>query len=212
MAEKTKGTVLAGVSIDVGYVSSLLRKLPECSVQNAEFPVRRADLADVPLIVDIYKNVFAESPWNETWTNGEVVQDMVFALTSVKPIMLIAENENKVAGFVWGYNLPIEKFAFLSGYVPEGKTSYVDEIAVDCKCRKKGMAKLLMSKYAEIASENGITKIVARTDVRNEASMGLHLTLGFTEMVDRSNAKIFDPEYKTRVYLELDLSGLSKRK
>jgi ribosomal protein S18 acetylase RimI-like enzyme len=211
MAEKTKET-LAGVSMDVGYVSSLLRKLPECAVQELSFPVRKADLGDVPSIVDIYKRVFAEPPWNETWSNGQVVEDIVFALTSVKPIMLVAEKEEKIMGFVWGYDLPLEKFPFLSGYVPEGRTSYIDEVAVDCGCRKQGMAKLLMSKYAEIAFERGVAKIVARTDVRNEASMALHRSLGFTGMIDRSSAMIFDPEYKSRVYLELDIAGFSKRK
>jgi len=133
-------------------------------------PFRRGDIGP---LVSIYRKAFREPPWNEDWKPEEVRKDLEFAISQAKPVILVLERERRIRGFTWGYSLPMEKFPFLEGAV-EGNAIYMDEIA-------SGLA--------------GFEQAVLRTDQRNEASMSLFGSVGF------SNMGICDPEYPSRLYL-----------
>lgn len=149
---------------------------------------------DLQQVIEIYKSVFAEPPWNETWSDEQVKKDLEFALSQQFPISLIAENSSGLIGFSWGYLLPSKEFPFLFRKVSE-KCSYMDEMAVQRDRRIRGIASALGRRYLEIAKSQGIKEVVLRTDIWNFASMALYKKLGFR------NTGVFDPKYKNRLYL-----------
>jgi ribosomal protein S18 acetylase RimI-like enzyme len=183
----------------------LLRKLPEYELVGRTFAIRRAKEGDIDGIIKVYQKAFAEPPWNETWNDKQVLESMLFNLSARKPIMLVAESENKIIGLTWGCGIPIEKFPFLANRIALESTSYVAEVAVDGNYRKEGVGKSLTRGYMKLASRDGIQKIVLRTDKSNIAAMALYYSLGFQEMTNQTNEQILDPEYPSRVYLSVNI-------
>ncbi|HUB92353.1 MAG TPA: GNAT family N-acetyltransferase [Candidatus Saccharimonadales bacterium] len=154
-------------------------------------PFRRGDIGP---LVSIYRKAFREPPWNEDWKPEEVRKDLEFAISQAKPVILVLERERRIRGFTWGYSLPMEKFPFLEGAV-EGNAIYMDEIAVDPRARRQGIGKALCMSFLIASGLAGFEQAVLRTDQRNEASMSLFGSVGF------SNMGICDPEYPSRLYL-----------
>lgn len=156
--------------------------------------VRNYNERDLQKLISVYQSVFAEPPWNETWSAEDIKEDLNFALSQVQPIALVAEQNNQFTGFSWGYKLPFEYFPFLAGKV-NPHCSYLDEIAVIKTARKQGIGKILGNVYFSQARQMGIDNIVLRTDERNKASMALFDSLGFKLLGVR------DPKYPNRQYL-----------
>ena len=156
-------------------------------------------------VILTYQSAFAEPPWNETWSDKEIIFDLEFALSQKNPIVLVANIDKNILGFTWGYDLPIEKFPFLEGKISR-KTNYMDEIAVTGNSRLKGIGKLLGQNYLEYLKKQGSNECVLRTDERNLASMTLFKRLCFVPVLD-NNKPIYDPEYKSRIYLKNKLGG-----
>ena len=77
-----------------------------------ETKIRAYSEEDLQQVLEIYKAVFAEPPWNENWADEEVLRDIEFASSQDSLIFLVAENGQGIAGFSWGYKLPFEKFPF----------------------------------------------------------------------------------------------------
>lgn len=161
--------------------------------------VRAYNARDLQQLIEVYQSAFAEPPWNETWTAEQVVEDLELALSQKDPIVLVADEGDRLLGFTWGYRLPLDKFPFL-----EGKTklncSYMDEIAVRGQCRKRGMGRMLGNAYLAEARIQRVDEVALRTDERNEASMTLFKNLGFNLLGIR------DPQYFSRQYLSKQLS------
>jgi len=151
-------------------------------------------------LVKIYQSAFAEPPWNENWSFDEVVEDLNLGLNSEGSIVLVAEYENQLLGFTWGYNLPLEKFSFLESLV-SSNSSYMDEIAVMPFARIKNIGSTLCQEYFKSVSDAGLDSVVLRTDIRNEASMALFKKNGFTPVVNSSES-VYDPIEEKRIYLE----------
>jgi ribosomal-protein-alanine N-acetyltransferase len=149
---------------------------------------------DLPRIVEIYKAAFAEPPWNEEWSDEQVVDELEAGLLQSNPIVLVAQNSSNVFGMTWGYDVSPEKFPFLAEMF-DGRTSYIAELAVDPQARRRGIGVLLGNRYVETARRRGVFNVVLRTDERNPAAMGLYKGLGFSEIGTR------DPKYKNRIYL-----------
>lgn len=100
----------------------------------------------------------------------------------------------------WGYRLPLDKFPFLEGKV-KSNCSYMDEIAVRGKVRKKGIGRMLGDAYLLEARKQGMDEVALRTDERNEASMALFKKIGFNSL------ELYDPQYANRIYLSTALGG-----
>jgi len=142
------------------------------------------------------------------WSEKEIKNDLDFALSQDKPIILVAESVSKLSGFTWGYKLPIEKFPFLEGKV-SNNSNYMDEIAVNGESRIKGTGTALGMKYINTCKMQNIEQIVLRTDERNNASMALFKRLGFKPIIS-NGLSVYDPEYPQRIYLALEVKCISK--
>ena len=160
--------------------------------------MRQYDVRDLPQLIEVYQSAFAEPPWNETWRPEEIKQDLDFAFSEKEPIVLVAETEKILVGFVWGYNLPLEKFPWLKNIIGNN-TNYMDEIAVKGNKRVRGIARIMGEKYLERVARKNLDGVVLRTDIWNSASMALFRRLGF------KNTGIFDPKYRDRIYLYKEL-------
>ncbi|MFA5796983.1 MAG: GNAT family N-acetyltransferase [Candidatus Woesearchaeota archaeon] len=138
----------------------------------------------------------------EFWSTADIKSDLKFAQKQLKPIILVAESNNRLQGFTWGYALPLEKFPFLEGRIGQD-ANYMDEIAVRGNARIQGIGTMLGDKYITSCIKQGIQEIVLRTDERNTASMSLFRKLGFTPISQngKTNSWIYDPEYSERIYL-----------
>ena len=160
--------------------------------------MRQYEDRDLSQLIEVYQSAFAEPPWNETWNPEEIKQDLEFAFCEKEPIVLVAETDNILAGFVWGYNLPLEKFPWLANVI-KNNANYMDEIAVRGNKRVKGIAKTMGEEYLKCVAGKNLDGVVLRTDIWNSASMALFRRLGF------ENTGIFDPKYKDRIYLYKEL-------
>jgi ribosomal protein S18 acetylase RimI-like enzyme len=158
--------------------------------------IEAMDGKDLARVVGIYKAAFAEPPWNERWGSKDVLDDIRFARSQKDAIMLVAKIDGKVAGFCWGYRIPMEKFQFLKGLVPEN-SSYLDDIAVDALLRKEGVGNSLVDAYV-CEARSRCEQIVLRTDVRNTASVTLFAGKGFVNF----NPPVYDPVYASRAYFK----------
>ena len=159
------------------------------------FTVRNQNINDITQIIEIYQQAFAEPPWNEVWTKEQVVEDLTYAKAQKNSIILVAELHQKIVGFTWGYELPIDKFPFLKKIV-QATANYMDEIAIDPTIRMNGVGKYLGTEYLKRAQN----QVILRTDINNQASMNLFQSLGFTPL-QKDGTTIFDPVYPTRIYL-----------
>ncbi len=134
------------------------------------------------------------------WTKEDVVADLNFAKSQKDTIVLVAEENDKIVGFIWGYKIPFEKFGFLSGLVNEN-SSYVDEVAVKPDKWRKGVGSALCLDYLKAAKAQEMEEVTLRTLESFKASMGLFRKNGFGPVLSEQNNKVYDPTYPDRIYL-----------
>ncbi len=156
--------------------------------------VRDYTIDDLPELIDIYKSSFAEAPWNETWSDKQVVRGLNSGISESNSIVLVAENSNGLIGLTWGFDIPLEKFPFLVDNCMIN-TSYIAELAVSPRNRNEGVGTLLGEAYVERAMEKRTSEIILRTDERNPAALKLYKNVGFSEI------NVRDPKYNNRIYL-----------
>jgi ribosomal protein S18 acetylase RimI-like enzyme len=141
----------------------------------------------------------------EYWSYDDVLKDIEYCQKQKNPIFLVAEIEPKtsekieswsgrIVGFTWGYELPIQKFPFLSKLVDK-KSIYIDELAVKKEYRRKGIGKALTNSLIEDAKNLLYESVVLRTNINSIAYL-FYLALGFTDMGIR------DPKYSERTYMK----------
>lgn len=167
------------------------RKCAEC---NINYGIKESESPP-----DLCKKCLKPLNLIEFWSTREIKSDLEFALSQDCPIMLVAESKGEIAGFTWGYKLPMKKFPFLNGLIAL-ETNYMDEIAVSGNMRRRGIGRIIGREYIQKTMEINIPEIVLRTDKRNGSSMALFKSLGFEDM------QILDPEYEFRTYLRRKLA------
>ncbi|MGV8086723.1 MAG: GNAT family N-acetyltransferase [Candidatus Woesearchaeota archaeon] len=160
--------------------------------------IRAYDNKDFKQIVKIYKTAFAEPPWNEKWSTKEIAKELEYSLQQKNNINLIAEINKKIVGFVWGYDLPIDRFSFLKSVV-DNSSNYLSEIAVNNNTRIRGIGTRLVQEYFQICKEKNLNEIVLRTDERNTASMNLFNKTGYIPL-NNDGFSVYDPKYPNRIY------------
>jgi ribosomal protein S18 acetylase RimI-like enzyme len=158
-----------------------------------------------PIIERISAETYARTSPNLVpyWSTEDIKKDLDFAQSQNQPLILVAEKENKLIGFTWGYKTPLEKFPFLEGII-SSNSNYMDEIAVSGDSRIKGIGTTICQEYIKTCAEQGIEEIVLRTDERNTASMALFKKQGFKPLIKNRYA-VYDPEYPQRIYLFLEV-------
>jgi len=146
-------------------------------------------------LVELYKEIWKEPPWNEFfWTSEMVDEDINFALSQKDFIGKLALNSNNVVGFTWGYKLPLEKFPFLKEVVGED-VIYIDELAVKSDFRRRKIGSMLTNMLIEDASRLGYDILTLRTDINGIAYI-FYSKLGFED------TSIRDPQYPERTYMK----------
>lgn len=146
-------------------------------------------------LVELYKEIWKELPWNEFfWTSEMVDEDINFALSQEDFIGKLALNSNNVIGFTWGYRLPLEKFPFLKEVVGED-VIYIDELAVKSDFRRRKIGTTLTNMLIGDVSKLGYNTITLRTNTNGFAYI-FYKKLGFEDIGVR------DPDYPERTYMK----------
>jgi hypothetical protein len=120
-------------------------------------------------LVEAYKLVFYEEPWNEFWTEEEVLKKLENDLANENSFLVVFVDNNKVKGFVWGEIIEtkdVEKRAsramgikkrIFSFSVPNQKILYCDEFALLKNVRKgPEPVKYLLQKTLEVGKEENV--------------------------------------------------------
>ena len=162
----------------------------KCSACNTGYGIKESERAE-----DACKKCDSPLELVDFWSSEEIIQDLEFALSQQNKLVLVAENNARIAGFTWGYKLPFEKFPFLEGKISPS-TLYMDEIAVRGDKRLKGVGTRLGEAFLDSAKAQGLEEAILRTDERNPASIALFRKLGFREI------GIKDPEFPSRTYMK----------
>ena len=136
----------------------------------------------------------------EYWSNKDIKEDIRFAQKQQKSIILIAELEEQIQGFIWGYLFPKNKLIFLENKV-DANANYLDEIAVTRNNREHKIGTKLLEEYIQLCKQQEISEVILRTDKRNTAAMNLFKKLEFIPIVE-NNKLTCDPYYPTRIYLK----------
>jgi ribosomal protein S18 acetylase RimI-like enzyme len=183
----------------------MLRRCTTTLTKFNGFRVRNISSEDIDGIVRLYQRAFSEPPWNEIWGRKAVIEDLKFAMCRVGVVALLADVEqtDQIAGFTWGYKLPVSKFPFLKEYWSANMQMvwYIDEVAVDVAYRRKGVGKLLTKSLEVEVALLGAKSICLRTDISNPASMGLYKNLGYLQLLNENRKPMMDPRFQSRTYL-----------
>ncbi len=102
----------------------------------------------------------------------KIKKEFNFILKSPKQSILIAEENKKMKGYLI-YTLLIYSFQF------SDKKGYVDDLFVDKRYRKKGLATSLINKFIKILKGKGIKKCKLGVNIKNKTALNLYKKLGF---------------------------------
>ncbi len=129
----------------------------------------KAKKSDMKEFSIIYKKVFSEGPYNEKWTNKNLIDKVLEIFKKQK--VYVAKINNKIVGFISFYN-------FIGS---EGKIGCIFEFGVDKKYRNKKIGKILIKKAEEESRKAGCKSMVL--DVNKKASaVGFYKNLGYVDL------------------------------
>lgn len=141
--------------------------------------------------IRVYKEAFGGSPYFETYSDEEVLQDVWTPHIEHGTIILALDDDiGRVIGL--GCAIPLHyapkdvqdflKQSWISGFVPEEfaptKTWYMSELAVDPAYRRQGVAYRLVRQRLLSASHAGVTHYVMRTATERSNSRHLYERVG----------------------------------
>lgn len=128
--------------------------------------IRNMVIADISAIVDLEKELFSSSPWNEA--------DFLYELTqSSVSVNLVIEIENKVIGYVGMWLL--------------GDQTQITTLGISKAYQQKGYARKLMEKAEQITKEKQYPCISLEVRVSNIPAITLYKKLGYKEVAVRKN-------------------------
>jgi GNAT superfamily N-acetyltransferase len=90
----------------------------------------------------------------------------------------VIKNNDQVVAYLFGF------------YSQTEKTGYVHLIGVRQSVQGKGLGKRLYDNFAELARQNGCTKLKAMTIPDNRASISFHKRIGMTLMGEKNDSGI----------------------
>ncbi len=180
--------------------NGLMKQLPEYHKNINGVMIRTATGKDIDRILELDHDVFAAAPYFEDDSYGGkegIVKKYEHVLHRQNPIILVAEMDGKVVGFVWGYNLSDMHFKnapALKEYI--GKSdhpiSYIDEMGTDQEYRGRGIATSLLESYKEIAETLGVPELILRT--ANPDAERLYNKEGYARFKNENGEEIHDEE------------------
>lgn len=131
-----------------------------------EGAVREMVDSDKDQYCELFKRVFAEPPWNETWEITGISADLERKMRKKGFIGLAAEYGSAPAGFMTGYKLP-----FLRAF-------YLEQLFVDGRYRGAGIGRMLLSSMLSLAEKRGEHSVLLLTK-KNSPAEKLYLASGF---------------------------------
>lgn len=154
----------------------------------------------------LYCEIWKEAPWNEDfWKAPEVIADMKDQMKKDSSIFLVAQSNNNVVGFTWGYNVDQSGMREICGsssldhlFYKKSSIFYVDELATVNSFRRKGIGAHLTQELIGEARNSGASIFCLRTDIKANVARTLYEALGFRDL------GIQDKNYPNRTYWILD--------
>ena len=162
--------------------------------------IRPATEADLPAIAAIHNRAIAETaiswlwepiplPEREAWFAEQQRAD--------RPV-LVADVEGAVAG--WASYGPFRAY---HGY----RDTMEHSVYLDAAAHRRGLGRALMERLLEEARRRGVHVMVAAIALPNEASVGLHMALGFAEVGVMPEVGLKFGQYRDLCLMQRILSG-----
>ncbi|MBE5819475.1 MAG: GNAT family N-acetyltransferase [Clostridiales bacterium] len=138
--------------------------------------VKKSDFYDV---FNLYKELYlAECPFDDNlninyYETKESKNKVLKSIKSRKKTFLVAEEKDKVIGFVDGYMLNYSQYIH--------KVAYLDHLCVNINYRKRGIGKLLINSFEEKMKEQGAKFIKLNAFSENHAAISLYKKEDFSQ-------------------------------
>jgi len=123
------------------------------------FEIRSYQKKDKDQLVEIFYSAYSKQ-----YTTQNIMKQLRFALSQRNLIALVAERDQRLIGFAYGYELSKSRFSDLKISRPG---NYLDNLAV--KIRRKGMGRGLFREYEREAIKQGMKSIATWTEESNPA-------------------------------------------
>ncbi|MCR4902366.1 MAG: GNAT family N-acetyltransferase, partial [Butyrivibrio sp.] len=115
----------------------------------SEIVIKNCEHKNVNRYGEIYAKAFAGEPWNDPWKVEDAIIHVQEILESKKSYGLECIVDGEIAGFILGSSM-------LFHY---GRTFEINDLAVDPKFQRKGIARKLMDKCLSDLKEMGIVGV-----------------------------------------------------
>ncbi len=161
---------------------------------------------DLEGVLRCYVRVFAAPPWNETWTEPQVKEELATYLkqrnldyrVALLSVMNGTEKIRRVIGFSMGFSASEEITPELKPVLPLDKTAYGKELAVEPEFENLGIGSTMLEERIERFRAMGFDYLAGRTD-RDSRMVLLYKKFGYRFL------GYLNPEYPRRGYWVLDL-------
>jgi ribosomal protein S18 acetylase RimI-like enzyme len=146
-------------------------------------------------LIKCYQDVFAGSPWFESWPYEQVRADLYHEINP-DASGWIASDEDQVVGFCWGYPITmheLEKKIKISCGIDLGQTvAYQDEVGVLPEYRGQKIAKAMVLYRLRDFMSRGLTYGVVRTKESPVPSQTFHwyIRLGYNILARYPNGRV----------------------
>lgn len=135
-------------------------------------------------LVELYKNIFSQAPYFESFTDEQVAK--IFSEYLRNGILFIARDRSSVVGF--GAAIPISTVKNIESllsdnYIDPTTSWYMADLGIREDLRRNSLGKELVQKRIQ-SLPPGTTTVVMRTSIDNYKSQALYESLGFTALVD----------------------------
>jgi len=132
--------------------------------------IREMELEDLPSVFALGEKLFTSESWPNlyrTWDDYEVLG----LFSSDRETCLVAEINDKLAGFVLGSIIEKRRCAWTYGYVVW--------LGIDPEFARAGVGRKLVEKVTDIFIENGVRMVMADTDAENHPAIRFFEKMGY---------------------------------
>jgi len=146
----------------------IIRKAKKSDIEDILILADQLIKAEAPL--DKTKNLKEDSYLSEIYREKELEY-----ITSKKKIFLVAENDEKVVGYVNGYIVENSEIYY------KETVAYLDCLCVDKTVRKQGIGKKLIDEFSNTVKEKGAKYVKLNAFENNIPAVNLYKKEGFEE-------------------------------
>lgn len=211
MSHATKTPSPELVKKDKTMFKDRLSKLPQyqkdcVDKKGTAFTIRTVKLKDMEQVINLEYHMEIED-YGLDPSYLKIKTEIKTSLENSNPIMLVAEQDNKIVAFIWGYDVSKTMYPVLDNYLTSHSHAHInclDQMVVDHNYRERGIAGILMDCYKEIAEKSGVNELVLKTI--NPTARRLYEKKHYTPIIDPvSNEEVLEPREKGGRYHYLRL-------